>query len=202
MEPNSRDSEKERLPMASWRGYSSLPDKFTITRSSNEIIIEHTRESGKGPQSITKRLTIKHQEIDEDPIEFKYSRARRSWKDNENNSQFKSRRSVGRTFDLLYQAADGWHLETPTILNEKEHPTTNGEILPTNHDGLFLKGEFLLCIEGSELKCIDEREYHATKELIESYEAVYILSYDEIDHHLPEMSHWGIENGVAWKLWQ
>lgn len=52
----------------------------------------------------------------------------------------------------------------------------------------------------SELKYTEERKYQVSRECLDAYEGMYVLSYHEMNKELTENDIWNVENAAAYHL--
>ncbi|WP_267643306.1 hypothetical protein [Haloarchaeobius amylolyticus] len=88
-------------------------------------------------------------------------------------------RLPGHILEILYETDDGRHLDRPEPVTAGSAPDTGGAIAPTKHDGVHMEATFIRVEDGSDLQLTEERAYHIDDSILEVYETVYVLSYDE-----------------------
>ncbi|KAB1184822.1 MULTISPECIES: hypothetical protein [Haloferax] len=191
---------RTELDIASYMGDNSYPWQFSVTRSTNEIVITQARGPEDKFDPVIKQFEIKDSPIDDEPQSFQHTVIRRVWTEDPNEPNVRSQRSEGRIVETLLHDKRGWHLDRPEPRSPIESSDWETTYYQTNYPGITVSDGTIRSQTEDELQFTEERNYRISKELFETYDSGYVLSYHEVNEESRSCGMWETANATAYRL--
>lgn len=192
--------EGEQLPVQTFRGDESTPWQFSLSRTDDAIVMCQARGPDDKFDPVVKRYAIEPRSLEDAPAEFRHAISRRVWSEDPDYPHVTSKRSEGRNVLFLYRDADGWHVDDPDPVSSEARRDARSKYKATRHRGLSVSSAYLRLEAGDETKFVEERTYRVSSDILDAYEAVYVLACDELNEESLDRTTWQVENAVAHRL--
>jgi hypothetical protein len=189
---------EETLQLRTHRGSESTPWQFSLVRTPDELVRTRARGPPEQFDPVVERFTIEERPLGADPVEFHHAVSRRVWQEDPGRPHVESQRSEGHVVEFLYRDPAGRHLARPEP--EPDGASPDAEYEATNLAGVRVSSTYLRAETDTELKFTTEREYRVTRDVLDHYAEVYVLSYDEVNEESVEQALWEVDDAVAYRL--
>lgn len=188
----------EPIQLATYRGSSSKPWQFGITRDDGQLLLTQDRAGPSKFDPVIKRFPIEQQPIGTEAMVFSHTVSRRTWCEDPKNLHVQSHRSEGLRTQLLYEDVEGWHLIQPDALDDPSEEGNGFE--STQLDGVFVRSSLLRADQDGESKATVEHEYRITERALDTTRRLYVLSYHEVNEESVGTLKWEIANATAYEI--
>ena len=193
-------AEAAPISLATHRGRDSTPWQFSLLRTDDEILVTQAKAGPEKFDPVLKRFTIERHPLGDGNVEFHHAVSRRVWQTAAHKPHVKSQRSEGRIFELLLRDPAGYHLDRVNPDDEPTESVGSPEFVSTDHPGVRVSSTYLRAKQENETKYTEDRDYQITKEILESYAEVYVLSYYELNEESRTRCVWKTDDTVAYRL--
>lgn len=193
-------SEAASISLATHRGRDSTPWQFSLLRANDEILVTQAKAGPEKFDPVLKRFTIEPYPLGDGSVGFHHAVSRRVWQTATHKPHVKSQRSEGRIFELLYRDPAGYHLDRVDPDDEPTESVRSQGFISTDHPGVTVSSTYLRANGENETKYTEDRDYRITKEILESYAEVYVLSYYELNEESKARCVWKTDDAAAYRL--
>ncbi|QSG16309.1 hypothetical protein [Halapricum desulfuricans] len=193
------DGVGEPIPIATYRGSTSKPWQFGLTRYNGQLLLTQARAGPSKFDPVLKRFPIETQPLGNQPLVFSHTVSRRLWSEDPVNPHVQSQRSEGLRTQFLYNDADGWHLIQPKGLDTADDADSDS-FESTQLDGVSVRSALLRSETDGEMKTTVEHEYRITPTALEVCERLYALSYYEANEESLDNLQWDIAEATAYDI--
>lgn len=191
---------KGELNVVSYMGETSFPWQFSVTRFPGTIEITQARGPEDKFDPVVKRFTIEDNPLESEPQSFQHTVIRRVWSEDRSEPDVRSQRSEERIVEFLLHDESGWHLDRPDPYTPEEGLDTETTYYQTDYPGIIVSNATVRSKTDNELKFTEEREYRVSRELFETYDSGYALSYHELNEESLSGAIWETANEIAYRL--
>jgi hypothetical protein len=189
----------EPIQVTSYRGATSKPWQFGITRYDGGLLLTQARAGPAKFDPVIKRFPIESQPVGEEPLVFSHTVNRRVWSEDPANLHVQSQRSEGLRTQLLYQDSAGWHLIQPQAIDMDED-ADGSDFEPTALDGVSVRSALLRSETDGEMKATVEHEYRVTTGVRDACDKLFALSYYEANEESVDTLQWDVAEATAYEL--
>ncbi|WP_229126534.1 hypothetical protein [Halapricum desulfuricans] len=193
------DAVGEPILIATYRGSTSKPWQFGLTRYNGQLLLTQARAGPAKFDPVLKRFPIETQPLGDQPLVFSHTVSRRLWSEDPVNPHVQSQRSEGLRTQFLYNDTDGWHLIQPKGLDTADD-VDDDSFEPTQLDGVSVRSALLRSETDGEMKTTVEHEYRIIPKALEVCERLYALSYYEANEESLDNLQWDIAEATAYDI--